>query len=116
MLKINEDKWLDIKNDFLESVDYDLEEEEIYRFDEQSGSEVPNGHRETYSFEKAGMEIRMQVDIVPKVERSEAIGKGGALKVKYDEIEGESMYKITIKIKDQHGDWVDSSAFEEGFS
>lgn len=113
MLKLNEDKWLDLKNDFLESVDYDLEEEEIYRFDERSRSEVRCGHREIYRFEKAGMEIKMQVDIVPKVERTEAIGKSGALKVTYDEIEGENMYKITIQVKDQYGDWVDSSAFEQ---
>src|SRR3989338_5810786 len=112
MLKLNEDKWLDLKNDFLESVDYEVEKENIYRFDEHSRSEVKSGERETYYFEKAGIEIKMQIDIVPKVERTEGFGKGGALKVDYKEIEGENMYKITIQVKDDYGDWVDSSAFE----
>lgn len=112
MLKLNHDKWLDLKNDFLESVDYDMEEEEIYRFDEHSRSELKVGHREIYFFSKAGMEIRMQVDIVPKVERTEALGKGGSLRVDYEEVEGENMYKLTIQVKDEYGDWVDSSAFE----
>gem|GEM_PF-2020249 len=116
MLKLNEDKWLDIKHGLLESVDYDLEEEDLYRFDDRSNSEVKNGLRQTYFFEKAGMEIKMQVDIVPKVEKNESLGKDGSLKVEYSEIEGENMYKITIKVKDDYGDWIDSSAFEEGFA
>ncbi len=116
MLKLNEDKWLDLKHGLLETVEYDLEEGDIYRFDEHSNSEIKNGVRQIYSFEKAGMEIRMQVDIVPKVTRNEAIGKDGSLKVDYEQSEDESMYKITIKAKDEYGDWVDSSAFEDKFS
>lgn len=114
MLRLNEDKWLDLKHDFLESVDYEMEEEDLYRFDEQSNSEVKNGKRETYYFEKAGAEIKLQVDIKPKVERTEALGKDGSLKVNYEEIEGEFMYNITIKVQDEYGDWVDSAAFEDG--
>ena len=114
MLKLNEDKWLDIKHGLLETVDYDLEEGDLYRFDEHSNSEVKNGAREIYTFEKAGMEIKMQVDIVPKMTKDEAIGKDGSLKVNYEEVEGEFMYRITIKVKDDYGDWVDSSALGEG--
>ena len=114
MLKLNEDKWLDLKNDFLESVDYEVEEEDLYRFDDKMNAEVQNGHREIYFFEKAGSEIRLQVDIKPKVNRTESIGKDGSLKVNYEEVEGQNMYSITIQVKDEYGDWVDSSAFEEG--
>ncbi|MBT6068615.1 hypothetical protein HOG48_02570 [Candidatus Peregrinibacteria bacterium] len=116
MLHLNEEKWLDIKHEFLESVDYEMEEEELFRFDEKTRGEVEAGWRETYYFEKAGMEVKLQVDIKPKVLRTESEGKDGSLKVNYNEVEGENMYHILVKVKDDYGDWVDSSALAEGLA
>lgn len=114
MQKLTKDKWLDIKMDLLEDVDYDFDEEDLFYFDERSRSEIRNGKREIYLFEKNGMEVKFQVDIVPRMERHEGTGKGGSLKVSYEEVPDEMVYKLSIFVKDATGVWRDSSAFEQG--
>ncbi len=116
MQKLTKDKWLDIKMDLLEDVDYDLEEEDLFYFDEKSSTEVNNGKREIYTFEKNDMEVKFQVDIVPRLERHEGIGHKGDMKVSYEEVPNEMMYKLSIFVKDDTGSWKDSSAFEEGLA
>ena len=93
MLTLNEEKWLDIKHGMLESVDYELEEEDLYHFDDRTNSEVQNGHREIYYFEKAGMELKLQLDVIPRDE-------------------GDPIYKMRMFAQNEHGEWVDSSALD----
>lgn len=116
MISLSKDKWLDIREGLLSTVDYEVEKEKLFRFDERSNGQVEYGEREVYLFEKAGAEVKMQVDIVQKTERHEAQGKNGEIKMRYEDIDGEKTYRLSVFIKDQYGSWKDSSAFEEGFS
>jgi hypothetical protein len=97
MIILNEEKWEDIKNDFIKTIDYTFSEAPLMYFDHKKNREEEIGTRETYEFTKNETDYMIVVDI-------ENRGSGE-----------NSMYKLSVKFRDKDGSWKDSSALESNF-
>lgn len=95
MITINEEKWADIKHDFLDTVDYEFSEEPLMIFNNKNHQEEEIGIRETYEFSRNDMDYMVIVDKDTRFENP--------------------VFKLSIKFRDKDGAWKDSAALESNF-
>lgn len=112
MVILNEDKWEDIKRDFLSAVEYEFSEEPLIYFDHKHNQQEEIGTRETYQFSKNNMDFMLILDIENRLIKT-TTEKDGRQKDNYQRSPDEFTYKMTVKFRDQDGSWKDSSAMEE---
>ena len=98
MIVINEDQWDDIKRDFLSEVDCEFTEEPLMHFNAKTNMTEEIGKREVYEFSKNEMDYMIILD--------KEIARDDAERV---------IFKLSVKFKDQEGNWKDSSALESNF-
>ena len=98
MIVINEDQWDDIKRDFFFFFDCEFTEEPLMHFNSKSHAAEEIGKREVYEFSKNEMDYMIILD--KEVAREDA---------------ERTIYKLSVKFKDQDGNWKDSSALESNF-
>lgn len=114
MIIINEDKWDDIKTDFLNSIDYEFSEEPLFYFNHKTNEQEEVGMRETYEFSKNNMDFMVVLDKEKKLLKTSS-EKDGKLKEHFSRSTNEIIYKLSVKFRDQDGSWKDSSAMESNF-
>ncbi len=114
MITINEEKWSDIKNTLLGSIDYEFTEEPLIYFDHKKNQQEEIGTRETYEFSKNDRDFMLILDKTHRLTKSSS-EKDGKLKEHYSRSPNEFTYKLSIKYRDQDGSWKDSSALEGNF-
>jgi hypothetical protein len=114
MVNLNEDKWDDIKRDFLSEVDYDFKEEPLVYFDDRTGAQEQIGTRETYEFTKNDMDFMIIMDKERRLTKTSS-EKDGKQKDHYKRSLDEYTYKLQVKFRDRDGSWKDSSAMEDNF-
>ncbi len=114
MIIINEEKWSDIKNDFLHSVEYEYTEEPLIHFNYKTNQPEEIGTREVYEFSKNGMDFMLTLDKERRVIKNDSESKhkkNESLVRSNDEL----VYKLSIKFRDEEGTWKDSSHLEKKF-
>ncbi|MFA5829635.1 MAG: hypothetical protein WC843_04020 [Candidatus Gracilibacteria bacterium] len=111
MIYINEDKWDDIKRDFLDSIEYEVSEEPLVYFDHKTNTQEEIGIRETYEFSKNNMDYMLILDKEHRLTKTSS-EKGGKLKEHYSRSPDEFSYKLSVKYRDLDGSWKDSSSLE----
>lgn len=114
MIIINEDKWDDIQNDFLDSVDYEFSEEPLIYFNHKTNEQEEIGTREIYQFTKNDMDFMVILDKENRLMKT-STEKKGVLKEQFSRSPDEIIYKLSVKFRDQDGSWKDSSAMESNF-
>ena len=114
MVILNEDKWEDIKRDFLSSVEYEFKEEPLIYFNHKTNQEEEIGTRETYEFSKNNMDFMLILDKEYRLDKTTS-EKDGKLKEHYQRSTDEIMYKMSVKFRHGDGSWMDSSAMESSF-
>jgi hypothetical protein len=114
MITINEEKWEDIKNDFLGTVEYEFNEEPLVYFDSKTNTQEDIGTRETYEFSKNDMDFMIIMDKERRLTKT-STEKDGKQKDHYRRSLNEYTYKLQVKFRDQDGSWKDSSAMEGNF-
>ena len=114
MVIINEDKWDDIKNDFLNSIDYDFKEEPLVYFNHKTNQQEEIGIREIYEFSKDNRDFILILDKEHRLNKTTS-EKNGKVKEHYSRSPEELTYKLSIKFRDGDGSWKDSSALENNF-
>jgi len=114
MIIINEDKWDDIKRDFLSNVDYTFSEEPLIYFNHKNNEQEEIGTRETYEFTKNDMDFMVVLDIENRLSKT-TTEKDGKQKDHYSRSSDEFTYKMSVKFRDKDGSWKDSSAMESNF-
>lgn len=111
MITINEDKWDDMKRDFLNSVEYEFKEEPIIHFNAKNNQQEEIGVREIYEFSKNDMDFMLTLDKEHKLLKTTS-EKDGKQKDHYQRLPDEFTYKLSIKYRHLDGEWKDSSAME----
>lgn len=114
MIIINEDKWEDIKNDFLSSIEYEFTEEPLIYFNHKNNQQEEIGTREIYNFTKNDRDYMLILDKENRLSKSTS-EKDGKLKEHYQRSSTEFTYKLRVQFRDQDGSWKDSSALEDNF-
>ena len=114
MIIINEEKWQDIKNDFIKSIDYKFSEVPLIYFNHKNNREEEIGRRETYEFSKNDIDYMIVLDVEHRLNKSTS-EKDGKLKENYSRSKEDFTYKLSIKFQDKDGSWKDSSALESNF-
>ncbi|MFA5160427.1 MAG: hypothetical protein WC484_08005 [Candidatus Omnitrophota bacterium] len=114
MININEDKWDDIKRDFLSEIEYEFSEEPLIYFDHKTNTQEEIGTRETYTFTKNDMDIMVIMDKERRLTKTSS-EKDGKQKDHYRRSLDEYTYKLSVKFRDKDGSWKDSSALEGNF-
>ena len=114
MITLNENKWDDIKNDFLSSIDYELSEEPLVYFNPKNKQQEEIGVREIYEFSKDNRDFMLILDKEHRLTKTTS-EKDGKLKEHYQRSPDEFTYKLSIKFRDGDGSWKDSSALENSF-
>jgi len=114
MININEDKWDDIKRDFLSDVDYEFNEEPLVYYNHKTNTQEDIGTRETYTFTKKDMDIMMILDKELRLSKT-STEKNGIQKDHYTRSKDEYSYKLSVKFRGMDGSWKDSSAMEGNF-
>ncbi len=111
MININEDKWDDIKRDFLSDIEYELSEEPLIYFNDKTNTQEEVGTRETYTFSKNEMDFMIIMDKERRLTKISS-EKGGKQKDHYQRSLDEYSYKLSVKFRDKDGSWKDASAME----
>lgn len=114
MITINEEKWEDIKNDFIKTIEYKFSESPLIYFNHKTNREEEIGTRETYEFSKNDVDYMIVVDIENRLSKSTS-EKDGKLKEHYSRSKDEFSYKLSVKFQDKDGSWKDCSALESNF-
>lgn len=114
MIIINEDKWDDIKNNFLDSIEYELTEVPLIYFNHKTNQQKEIGVRETYEFTKDDKDFMLIVDKENRLTKI-STEKNGKFKEHYTRSADKFTYKLSIKFRGQDGSWKDSSAMESNF-
>jgi hypothetical protein len=114
MIIINEDKWEDIKNDFLSTVECEVSEEPLVYYNPKTNTQEDIGTRETYQFSKNDMDFMIVMDKERRLTKI-STEKGGKQKDHYQRSLNEYTYKLQVKFRDRDGSWRDSSAMESNF-
>ena len=111
MVIINEDKWDDIKRDFLSDVEYELSEEPLVYFNHKNNTQEDIGTRETYTFSKKDMDFMLILDKELRLTKT-TTEKNGRQIDHYSRSPDEYTYKLSVKFRGMDGSWKDSSAME----
>lgn len=111
MVIINEDKWDDIKRDFLADADYELSEEPLIYFNHKTNEQEEIGIRETYEFTKNDRDFMLILDKEYRLNKTTS-EKDGKLKEHYSRSMDEFTYKLSVKFRGEDGSWKDSSALD----
>jgi hypothetical protein len=114
MININEDKWDDIKNDFLSTIEYEFSEEPLIYFNNKTNTQEDIGTRETYEFTKNDNDFMVIMDKERRLTKTSS-EKDGKQKDHYQRSLDEYTYKLSVKFRDKDGSWKDSSAMESNF-
>lgn len=114
MVIINEDKWDDIKKDFLSSADYEFSEEPLVYFNHKNNEQEEIGIREIYEFSKNDRDFMLILDKEHRLIKTTS-EKDGKQKDHYRRDPSEFTYKLSVKFRDGDGSWKDSSALESNF-
>lgn len=114
MVIINEDKWDDIKRDFLSDIEYELNEEPLVYFNHKNNTQEDIGTRETYTFTKNNMDFMLILDKENRLSKT-TTEKNGRQIDHYSRSPDEYTYKLSIKYREMNGEWKDSSAMEGNF-
>lgn len=113
MVIINEDKWDQIQEDFLSTVEYEFKAEPLIYFNHKTNQQEEIGVRETYEFTKNDMDYLLIMDKEHKLIKTES-EKDGVLKEHYQRLPDEFTYKLSVKFREKDGSWKDSAALETG--
>jgi hypothetical protein len=111
MVIINEDKWDDIKRDFLGEVKYEFHEEPLIYFNHKTNNQEEIGTREIYEFSKKDMDFMLILDKEHRLIKTTS-EKDGKFKEHFQRSPDEFTFKLSIKYRHFNGDWKDSSAME----
>jgi len=111
MVTINEDKWDDIKRDFLSEIEYEVTEEPLVYFNHKTNEQQDIGTRETYLFSKNNMDFMLILDKELRLTKT-TTEKNGIQKDHYSRSSDEYTWKLSIKYREMDGNWKDSSAME----
>jgi hypothetical protein len=111
MVIINEDKWEDMKRDFLSDIDYEFSDEPLIYFNHKLNLPEEIGIRETYEFSKNGMDYMIVLDKEHRLTKT-TTEKNGQSKDHYQRNPDEWTYKLSVKLRDQDGSWKDSTSLE----
>jgi hypothetical protein len=111
MVNINENKWDDIKRDFLSDIEYEFSEEPLIYYNDRNDTQEEVGTRETYQFSKNDQDYMIIMDKERRLTKT-STEKDGKQKDHYTRSLDEYSYKLQVKFRDTDGSWKDSSAME----
>ena len=114
MLHLNEDRWQEIKHQWLPKLHPELEVVPLIDFDHKTNHQEKIGEREIYTFSFQDKDYRLILDkeYAPLVNEHQKHGHNVRA---VDRDPQHFIYKMRVQYLNNYGTWVDASALEDQF-